>query len=179
MLLLPGWLIAPAIVRSRPSPVLLSPSRMLCGPSLPKTVTALTSASRPRATWNGAHGFASAFSAKQEANLAGVPCVALSPRPGCAPPMLSSTSRIARPIEAFAGKAGPKQPLPEWMPSSLAIGPLTTIVSATGCVVAFSPATLCASSRIACTAASTTGKTRGSQPAIAALAATPSTVTSP
>ena len=74
--------------------------------------------------------------------MAGVPCVALSPRPGCAPPMLSSTRRIARPIEAFAGKAGPKQPLPEWMPSSLAIGPLTTSVSATGCVVAFSPATV-------------------------------------
>src|SRR5437763_1351220 len=65
------------------------------------------------------------------------------------------------------------------MPSSRAIGPLTTMSGATGCVVACTESRLKSGSASASIAARITGRYSGWQPAITALAAIFSTVASP
>ena len=89
------------------------------------------------------------------------------------------TRRSARPIAALAGQPGPSAPHPALTPIRAATGPLTTSSGATFSSVVCTPRRLNAGSRMACTAASTTGKYGGSQPAITALAATFSTVATP
>ena len=65
------------------------------------------------------------------------------------------------------------------MPISFAIGPLTMISGATGCVVAWIESRLNAGSASASTAVRMTGRYSGRQPAITALIAMRSTVASP
>ena len=89
--------------------------------------------------------------------LPGWPSVALSRSPGQPPPTLSRTSRIARPIVAFARLPEPKQLPPAFMPISRAIGPLTTRSGAAMCVVACTPFRLNAAVVRASIAARTTG----------------------
>ena len=71
--------------------------------------------------------------------MAGLPWVAMSPRPGQPPPTFIRMSRIARPMVALARKPGPKSPEPVCIPIVRAYGPLTTTSGATGCVVAWTP----------------------------------------
>src|SRR5262247_326602 len=66
--------------------------------------------------------------------------------------------------------------MPEFMPIARRIGPLTTITGPTLIVVASTPWMLKASVQAASTAAITTGRYSGLQPAITALIATFSTV---
>ena len=74
---------------------------------------------------------------------------------------------------------GPKQPEPPWMPAARAGGPLTSTNTAQGWVVALMPSRLNGGCAIASTAASTTGKCCGRQPAMTALIAIACTVASP
>ena len=89
--------------------------------------------------------------------LPGWPSVALSSSPGQPPPTFSRTSRIARPIVAFARLPEPKQLPPAFMPISRAIGPFTTSSGAAMCVVAWTPFRLKAGAVSASIAARTTG----------------------
>ena len=89
------------------------------------------------------------------------------------------TRRTARPIAALACQPGPSAPQPALMPSRRRRGPLTIRSGATFSSVVCTPRRLKAGSSIASTAASTTGKYSGRQPAITALAATFSTVATP
>ena len=75
----------------------------------------------------------------QYVNFAGLPWVAMSWRPGHAPPTFIRMRRMARPIVAFERKPGPKHPEPACTPSCRAIGPWTIRSGATGCVVAWTP----------------------------------------
>ena len=92
----------------------------------------------PSATCSGSQG-ESSLSAMAYENFAGLPWVAMSCRPGQPPPTFIRTSRMARPMVAFARKPGPKRPEPECTPIARAWGPLTTTSGATGCVVACTP----------------------------------------
>ena len=142
-------------------------------------MTALSSGPKPRVVWNGAQGLSASFSAKQNVNFAGVPWVARSPCPGVAPPMLICTSRSARPRVALVSKAGPKRPIPACAPISRAIGPLSSISTVFGWVVALTPLMLNSGRPMPCTAAASAGNMRGSQPAITAQTAAACTVASP
>src|SRR2546429_2314499 len=99
--------------------------------------------------------------------------------PGVAPPTFTQTRRSARPIVALARHPEPKTPAPQLMSSAIRIGP-PTITSGDGAfVVADTPWRSNASSHTASTAAITTGRYSGRQPAITALTATFSTVARP
>src|SRR5262245_10705608 len=87
--------------------------------------------------------------------------------------------RRARPMVALAVQPGPRAPQPALTPSCRAAGPLTMRSGATLSSVVCTPRRLNAGSRMACTAASTTGKCSGRQPAITALAAIFSTLATP
>jgi len=115
---------------------------MLCGPSQAQVVTQLSSALNPRVVWNGGQGEASSRSVAQNANLAGVPWVARSPRPGVAPATFNWTNRTARPMVALDGNVGPKQPEPPWIPAERAAGPEARMKTAQGWVVALMPSRL-------------------------------------
>ena len=123
--------VSQTVVRM-PEAVVETWSLTLCGGSPPYTVTVSPSASGP-------HGDAASFSAMQYENFAGLPCVAMSYRPGHAPPTFRRINRIARPIVALARKPGPKQPLPPCRPIWRPYAPFTTSNGATGCVVACTP----------------------------------------
>src|SRR5438477_214646 len=69
--------------------------------------------------------------------------------------------------------------MPAFMPMRFRIGPLTITTGPTKCVVASTPWTLNASEHAASTAAITTGRYSGRQPAITALMAIFSTVEPP
>src|SRR5882724_10824896 len=99
--------------------------------------------------------------------------------PGRAPPILTQQRRRARPIVAFARQPGPKTPAPELMSSAPRIGPFTITSGATASVVPDTPSRQNRSSQTASTAASTTGRYSGRQPAITALTAIFSTVARP
>src|ERR1044071_4793232 len=97
--------------------------------------------------------------------------------PGTPPPTLRTTSCSARPIVALARLPWPMQLRPLFMPMRWAIGPLTTSTGPEKYVVHRRPCMLKRSVHAACTAASTTGRYSGKQPAMTALIATFSTVT--
>jgi hypothetical protein len=80
---------------------------------------------------------------------------------------------------ALARQPGPNTPAPQLMSSAKRIGPLTTISGAGAFVVADTPCRSKASSHTASTAAITTGRYSGRQPAITALMAIFSTVARP
>src|SRR5712692_4584758 len=128
----PGATAVWATVVRIPEAVVDTWSLTLCGGSPPNTVTA--SSAR-----HGPQGDASTFSARQYENFDGLPCVAMSWRPGQAPPTFIITNRIARPMVALARKPGPRQPLPLCTPMARARGPWTITSGATGCVVACTP----------------------------------------
>src|SRR5437763_1765525 len=96
--------------------------------------------------------------------------------PGIAPPTLTQTRRSARPIVALARQPGPKTPAPQLSSSLARRGPFTTTSGAGALVVAETPCRSKASSHTASTAATTTGRYSGRQPAITALTAIFSTV---
>ena len=108
--------------------------------------------------------------------LPGCPSVALSSTPGTAPVTLMMTSRIARPIVAFALCPGPNTLTDEFIARSFAIGPFTTASTAAPIVLTVIACRLNCGSTSASTAASTTGKYSGRHPAITALIATFSAV---
>src|SRR5690606_2641871 len=85
----------------------------------------------------------------------------------------------ARPTVAFATQPGPKVPWPALKPSRSTASPWTITSGATGPVVAWTPARFASGRHIARTAARTTGKTSGGQPAISALIATTRSVARP
>src|SRR2546426_257781 len=89
--------------------------------------------------------------------------------PGRAPPTLTQTRRSARPMVALARQPGPKRPAPQLMSRARRIGPFTTMSGAGALVVADTPCRSNASSHTASTAASTTGRYSGRQPATLAL----------
>ena len=82
-------------------------------------------------------------------------------------------------MAAFARHPGPSAPKLLLMSSALAIGPLTTRRGATFSSVVCTPRMLNSGSMSAETAARTTGKCSGRQPAMTAFAATFSTVATP
>src|SRR2546429_2658692 len=89
--------------------------------------------------------------------------------PGRAPPTFTQTSRSARPMVALARQPEPKTPAPQLMSSSPRRGPLTITSGAGAFVVAAAPGGSKAAADPAPTAASTTGRYSGRQPAITAL----------
>src|SRR6185503_11079648 len=91
--------------------------------------------------------------------------------PGIAPPTLAHTSRRARPIVALARHPGPNTPTPELISSAARTGPLIASSGATASVVPDTPSSAKAGSQMASTAAITTGRYSGRQPAITALMA--------
>ena len=99
--------------------------------------------------------------------------------PGIAPPTLTQTRRSARPIVALARQPEPKTPAPQLSSSLPRTGPFTTTSGAGALVVAETPCRSKASSHTASTAATTTGRYSGRQPAITALTAIFSTVARP
>src|SRR6266550_2257766 len=96
--------------------------------------------------------------------------------PGLAPPRLTHTSRTARPMVALARQPGPKTPAAQLTPSFPRTGPLITTSGVGALVVAETPCRSNAGSQMASTAAMTTGRYSGRQPAITALIAIFSTV---
>ena len=72
--------------------------------------------------------------------------------------MLTSASRIARPMAALLRVPGPNALWPELMPSSATTGPLTMTSGAHKCVVACTPYRLNGSSHIASIASMNKGK---------------------
>ena len=99
--------------------------------------------------------------------------------PGKAPPRFINISLTALPRVALLRHPGPKAPDLLLISNFLAIGPLTIIKGATGCVVGCMPIISTGFSHIAATAAINTGIYSGRQPAITALIAIFSTVASP
>ena len=138
----------------------------------------LSSGSSPNSTWRGSQGLRASFSAKQKEYRPGMARVALSISPMIKPATLRTNRRSARPIVALARYPGPKQPESPLMPSCSAMGPLTITTGAAPPVVAWHPARLNGVCKAALTQATTTGKYSGRQPAITALIATFSMVTS-
>ena len=147
-----------------------------CGPSTDKAVTVLWSARQPRDTCRGGQGLASSFSAAQNVNLAGLPSVDMSETPGRPPPTFIIISRIVLPIAALARCPGPNAPQPDTTPQTARAGPFTINSGVIGCVVTCDSVRSKRGSQMAWTAATTTGKCSGRQPAITAFAATISTV---
>src|SRR5437762_14312294 len=100
-------------------------------------------------------------------------------RPGLAPPRFTHTRRSARPIVAFARQPDPNTPAAQFTSSVVLIGPLTITSGAGALVVADTPCRSNDSSQTASTAAMTTGRYSGRQPAMTALIAIFSTVARP
>ena len=146
----------------KPSP---SPGRISAVPETPITVTALTSAPRPRRAVSVGKG-PPVRSAKQRVYLPGWPMDAMSPTSGSAPPMLRMTSCRARPMLALARLPGPRQLVPALTPSVRAIGPWTQRATQAVPVVVAIPSKLKSASSVAWAAASTTASSAGRQPAI-------------
>ena len=141
------------------------------------SVTAMSPARQPRSTAAAPTASPSSSSAKQNVYLPGLPSVARSTSPGRPPPTLRITSCSARPIVALARLPWPERVARrEFMPIAPAIGPFTTTSGPENHVVASRPCMLNSSVHAASTAASTTGRYSGRQPAITALIATFSTV---
>ena len=143
------------------------------------TTTALSVASKPSSSWSGGHGERSVRSARHRVYRPGWPRPANDTAPGQPPPTLFMTRRTARPMAAFACQPGPSAPKPAFMPIAPATGPQTTRSGVTFSSVVWTPRRLKAGSAIARTAASTTGRCSGRQPAMTALTATFSTVARP
>src|SRR5262245_32258168 len=99
--------------------------------------------------------------------------------PGRAPPTLTQTRRTARPIVALARKPAPKTDAAQLISSVWRRGPFTITSGVTASVVPDTPTSAKSGSQIASTAASTTGRYAGRQPAITAFTATRSTVARP
>ena len=132
----------------------------------------------PRLTASEVHGEPSSSSAKQKLTLPGLPCAARSTPPGRPPPTLRTTSCTARPMVRLARLPWPSTLTPLFMPIARVPGPLQMMTGPTGIVVASTPWMLNSSLQTASTAAITHGRYSGLQPAITALIATFSTVTS-
>ena len=104
----------------------------------------------------------------------------MSPWPGRAPPMFIRQRRRARPMLAFARCPGPSAPQPEAIgPQTSRAGPLTMTTGPSPCVVDCMLSMSKSGWLTARTAASTTGKCSGRQPAMTALIAIFSTVAWP
>src|SRR3954469_19936935 len=164
---------------ARSSGVVARWSEIDSGASQPTTVTTESSRENPRSTCSGAHGLPASSSAMQKPSLPGCPSVDRSSRPGAPPPVSVTTSLSARPIVRFAREPGPSTPIPLLTPIASRIGPLTITSCPAGWVVTAWPLRLNAGSSAAATAARTTGKYSGRQPASTAHAATRSSVASP
>ena len=93
----------------------------------------------------------------QNVYFPGWPRVLLSRSPGRAPPTLSSTSRMARPMVAFARWPEPKTLAPAFIPIRARTGPLTTTSGAAMWVVACTPFRLKCGLHSASIAARTSG----------------------
>ncbi len=134
-------------------------------PETPNTVTALASGGRPRR--EAREGSRPPVpSAKQKPYLPGWPMVAMSPEPSTAPPMMRVTSAKALPMQALARLPGPSELVPLFRPSSATAGPHTITATAGVPVVVSRPSRLKSSARQASAAASTTGSSAGTQPAM-------------
>src|SRR5438034_673329 len=96
--------------------------------------------------------------------------------PQCVILWCSITAMLAA---TLASQPGPKRPAPQLMSRARRIGPFTTMSGAGALVVADTPCRSNASSHTASTAASTTGRYSGRQPAITAFTAIFSTVARP
>ncbi|CAB4938425.1 unannotated protein [freshwater metagenome] len=162
----PSTSLAVKSTASAPTPLAVS---TVWGDSAASTVTQLTSAWNPRRTWNGSNGLVSSRSAKHAVYLPNHPWVALSSSPVRAPMQFHSTSRTARPIAAFARLPGPNTFVPEFRPSSLRIGPLTTSTGPGPPVLLVAGCTSKSGCAIARMAARTTGRYVGRHPAMTAL----------
>ena len=92
--------------------------------------------------------------------------------------MLRTTNCTARPMVRLARLPWPMALPPAFMPMALVPGPLQMMTGPTGMVVASTPWMLNSSVQMASTAAITQGRYSGLQPAITALMAIFSTVTS-
>src|SRR6185369_12909880 len=86
-------------------------------------------------------------------------------------PMLRNARFTARPIAAFARLPGPSTLPSTFMPSSATMGPLTITIGHADPVVVATPIRLNSGAASALTAAPTTGRYAGRQPAITALIA--------
>src|SRR5262245_7659159 len=135
------------------------------GPSPGNTVIASTPGPTPLAVASDVHGEPTSSSAKQNDSLPGLPCVARSTPTGRPPPTVRLTSAPATPTALV-------------IPMALGPGPLHRMTAPTGIVVASTPWMLNSSVQTVSTMDSTQGRYSGLQPAITALMATFSTVTS-
>ena len=140
------------------------------------TVTADTPSGTPRAVASGSHGEPSSSSATQKLNLPGCPRVERSIPPGRTSNRLMRHRRTARPMTAVARSLLPSALNVPSIPSSRRTSPLTTMKTAQPPVLAVAPCRVNSSRSIAASAATTTGKCTGRQPAITALTATFSAV---
>ena len=125
-----------------------------------------------------ANGDAASSSAKQNRTCPGCRAWRGRPRPGGRRRRCGRRAAAARPIVELARLPWPSTLTPQFMPIARVPGPLQTITGPTGIVVASTPCMLNSSVHAASTAASTHGRYSGRQPAITALIATFSTVTS-
>ena len=91
---------------------------------------------------------------------------------------LNMMSRTARPMEAFTPQPFALKSRPSLIPTSRAMGPLTTTMGNRVCAVVMTWLTWYSSAAMACTAVTRMGMVPGAQPAIMALAAMRSTVMS-
>src|SRR2546425_8922897 len=149
------------------------------GASAASTATVLSSGANPCSTASDAHGLASSCSPMQYVYRPGCASVDMLTTPGRAPPRFTQTSRTARPIVALARQPEPKTPAAQLISSARRTGPLTITSGVGALVVALTPCRSNASSQTASTAAITTGRYSGRQPAITALIAIFSTVARP
>src|SRR2546425_8436931 len=122
-------------------------------PEPANNVTAEVPGGRPRSTERDSQGEVSSASAKQKVYLPGLPSVARSISPGRPPPTLRITSCSARPMVALARLPCPRALIPEFIPISRAMGPLTMTTGPTKQVVARMPWMLKASVHAASIAA--------------------------
>ena len=107
-----------------------------------------------------------------------MPCAARSISPGRPPPTLRIVSCTARPMVMLARLPWPSTLTPLFIPIAREPGPLHTITGPTGIVVASTPCILNSSVHTAFSAAITHGRYSGRQPAMTALIAIFSTVSS-
>ena len=140
------------------------------------TVTADTPAGTPRSSARGIQGLPSSSSARQNDTLPGWPSVEWSSVPGAQPNRLISASRSARPMTALARAPPPRALSVALRPMARRTGPLTMTSGALPPVLAALPCSRYAGSHMASTAAATTGRSSGRQPAITAFTATFSAV---
>src|ERR1700704_2196544 len=163
--------MASAKATRRVSGSLAAWTRTLWPDSTANTVTADCVARKPRETCSGSQGLATSCSAKQSEYFPAQPGVDWSSTPGWQPRPLSNTSRSARPIVALARTPGPKRFPPPCRPIASRTGPLTITMSAAPPVLVAGPWSVNSGSPIAASAAPTTGKYSGRQPAMTALIA--------